>query len=636
MFKKILNNQHGMSLMEVMIAASISIVVAMGVMKINETSQKGLISVKLGSELDLMVKNIQGHMLSRDRCTDSSFATLGHDWEGGATPADGVQPPDVSAPQAFTEFATAGNQLIIRTNSPSVPPAAAVPAVYKTFTVGETTATPLTPWAPNWYITRYRLYDQDANGICYILIETSKKQARSSFGAELKENWIAIDCTLNPAGNVITTCVGRDTFSDGKWQDNPQALKGGIITYQLPVILGADASPNASAVIDIFPTPGDAGGHALTDYQWAETAPVQNGAIGVGIRVPYRTSIIFGNDGNSVGFYGEADSIYTNSESSLGVGSALSTGTSITSGTTITSGTDMASGGTMTSASTITSGTSITSGTTITSGTDMASGGTITSASTIASGTNITSATTLTVGTSATIANGLTVTSGTSNLRNTSINGTLGVTGNTTLATTSTGIISTGNALVGGILTVNGVTSINSNLFVSGSVWATAYNTFSDRALKRDIKKLTNATEKLSQIRGVTYFMRHEEFAKMKLSKDKQIGFIAQEIKEIFPEFVMYDDTHKLYSVDYSKITPVLVEGFKEQIAEIKKNRVMLELMREGIRIKNDEQDKRLDKLESNISRIDRLEKVNKELRSELKAVKLQLVEMMKLIEKKR
>jgi hypothetical protein len=54
----------------------------------------------------------------------------------------------------------------------------------------------------------------------------------------------------------------------------------------------------------------------------------------------------------------------------------------------------------------------------------------------------------------------------------------------------------------------------------------------------------------------------------MEFTGRKQIGFIAQDLEKIFPEMVFTDD--KGYkSIDYSRLTPVLVETIKEQQKQI-------------------------------------------------------------------
>jgi hypothetical protein len=578
MFKKILNNQHGMSLMEVMIAASISIVVAMGVMKINETSQKGLRSTKLTAEVQNFQKNIHGHLLSRQKCAGATWTT-GYNWlTGGATPGVAAeQHPDLGlAPVNYTEFNSPGDQFTIPVSFDNL----GATIADKTFTIPQvlTPTIPRMHWANSWVLKSYRFYNR-TDGLCFIKIEMEKVEVAAqgavvdrksrSFGAEVKDVWVKLDCKMNAAApvNEIDTCVSNDTFAEGMWQENAAVGSNGMISGNLPAVLGLDnaGATQATAILDIFPTAADdTGGRGLVgilQHDWVETitldarmgtnfAPIINNDVAVGVRLPYRVGIVFGNNNNSVGFFGDNDAthgkaIYTNDDASLVIGDKL------------------------------------------------------------------------------------TVLGGVTSLQATNITGNTTITGNTSIV---------GTTALDGDLTVSSTASITSHLDVDGtsylrSVFATNYNTYSDKKLKREIKKIQNATQKLEKIRGVTYFMRHEDFPKLSLSKDKQFGFIAQEIKEIFPEMVSFNEKLELHTVNYSSFTSVLVEAFKEQLAEIKKNRVMFELMRDGVRIKNAEQDKRLEKLETKAKK---LEKENKALRNDLNAVKRRLDEMMKLIEKKK
>ncbi|MEL6987982.1 MAG: hypothetical protein AAGK97_09135, partial [Bacteroidota bacterium] len=47
-------------------------------------------------------------------------------------------------------------------------------------------------------------------------------------------------------------------------------------------------------------------------------------------------------------------------------------------------------------------------------------------------------------------------------------------------------------------------------------------------------------------------------------------GFIAQDVEKIVPEAVSYDEENDVYSMNYSAIIPLLVEGMKEQQKMIK------------------------------------------------------------------
>jgi hypothetical protein len=100
----------------------------------------------------------------------------------------------------------------------------------------------------------------------------------------------------------------------------------------------------------------------------------------------------------------------------------------------------------------------------------------------------------------------------------------------------------------------------------------------SDARYKKDVRTLTGALGQISQLRGVSFSWRKDEFPEQKFTDDPQLGFIAQEVKEILPELVMEDDDG-YYSVDYAKLTPVLVEAVKELTAEVDQLRAAVETL---------------------------------------------------------
>lgn len=79
----------------------------------------------------------------------------------------------------------------------------------------------------------------------------------------------------------------------------------------------------------------------------------------------------------------------------------------------------------------------------------------------------------------------------------------------------------------------------------------------SDRRLKNDIETIPNPLEIIRQLRGV-YFKWNDG-----RSKERQTGFIAQEVDNVFTEIVDYDTETDAYSVSYDKITGLLTEGIK-------------------------------------------------------------------------
>ncbi|MBI3194504.1 MAG: tail fiber domain-containing protein [Ignavibacteriae bacterium] len=109
-------------------------------------------------------------------------------------------------------------------------------------------------------------------------------------------------------------------------------------------------------------------------------------------------------------------------------------------------------------------------------------------------------------------------------------------------------------------------------------------STVSDARLKENVSQLSGALDKVSKLRGVDYNYKHntEEqtkiaAGKMKVSKSKSLGFIAQEREQIVPEAITTDETTGYKSVAYDMIIPLLVEAIKEQQKEIKELRALME-----------------------------------------------------------
>jgi len=104
-------------------------------------------------------------------------------------------------------------------------------------------------------------------------------------------------------------------------------------------------------------------------------------------------------------------------------------------------------------------------------------------------------------------------------------------------------------------------------LDMSGAGAATFNNdvtAFSDKRLKTDIKPITNSLDKVMQMQGVYYKRNDVEDAR------EQVGVLAQDMEAILPEVVLTaDDEIQTKSVDYGKITSVLIEAIKELKKEI-------------------------------------------------------------------
>jgi hypothetical protein len=92
----------------------------------------------------------------------------------------------------------------------------------------------------------------------------------------------------------------------------------------------------------------------------------------------------------------------------------------------------------------------------------------------------------------------------------------------------------------------------------------TTYNTTSDRRLKENIELITDGKEKLLAMKPSTFNFIEDE------NKTKVHGFIAQEMQDIVPEAVGGDDNGEgMMSMDYGRITPVIVAALQDALKEI-------------------------------------------------------------------
>ena len=87
---------------------------------------------------------------------------------------------------------------------------------------------------------------------------------------------------------------------------------------------------------------------------------------------------------------------------------------------------------------------------------------------------------------------------------------------------------------------------------------------FSDERLKEDIQPITGGLEKVMQLQGVTY--KRNDVSDPRT----QIGVIAQQVESVLPEVVLTaEDEMGTKSVDYAKMTAVLIEAVKELKQEV-------------------------------------------------------------------
>lgn len=109
----------------------------------------------------------------------------------------------------------------------------------------------------------------------------------------------------------------------------------------------------------------------------------------------------------------------------------------------------------------------------------------------------------------------------------------------------------------------------------------------SDRSLKTDIIDINSIGNDVLKLKPVKYKMlpRFEGEAKadsvqMERSKEYHIGFIAQDLQEVFPELVVQDENGML-GIKYIEIIPLVVKAFQEQQVQIEELKKRIEVLEE-------------------------------------------------------
>jgi hypothetical protein len=125
------------------------------------------------------------------------------------------------------------------------------------------------------------------------------------------------------------------------------------------------------------------------------------------------------------------------------------------------------------------------------------------------------------------------------------------------------------NANDGELITFRKQGTTVGNVSVTSS--GTTYNTTSDIRLKIDIEPIADATDKVMAMNAVTHKWKDNP------ESDAVHGFIAQEMVDIIPEAVSQGkEQNDTWSMDYGRITPVIVAALQDALKEIDmlKNRI--------------------------------------------------------------
>lgn len=128
--------------------------------------------------------------------------------------------------------------------------------------------------------------------------------------------------------------------------------------------------------------------------------------------------------------------------------------------------------------------------------------------------------------------------------------------GNAGLSGLFNGLVRLGNS-VGGDATIELRGS-------NGSIRCRDLTETSDVRLKKGVAPLLNALDRVIALRGVRFQWKHENYPGPESGEGSKIGFIGQEVASVCPELVA-TDAEGYISLNYSRLTAVLVEAIKEQ-----------------------------------------------------------------------
>jgi hypothetical protein len=106
-------------------------------------------------------------------------------------------------------------------------------------------------------------------------------------------------------------------------------------------------------------------------------------------------------------------------------------------------------------------------------------------------------------------------------------------------------------------------TSSSSLTYTNNSLFVDGLSLSSDSRIKQDILPLSNSLEAVERLRPVSYTRVDETSGK------KHLGFIAQEMEEVYPE-VVHTDSAGMKSIGYANLTAVLVDSVKGLHSEVR------------------------------------------------------------------
>ena len=119
-----------------------------------------------------------------------------------------------------------------------------------------------------------------------------------------------------------------------------------------------------------------------------------------------------------------------------------------------------------------------------------------------------------------------------------------------------------------------------------------SYQSYSDRALKRNVRPIDDALGILRQLDGVAYELlphpfddgTRERTDKERFDSENQLGFVAQDLERVLPQLVREERETGLKTVGYMGLIPVLVEAVKAQQERIETQQKEIDTLKRRLR----------------------------------------------------
>ena len=130
---------------------------------------------------------------------------------------------------------------------------------------------------------------------------------------------------------------------------------------------------------------------------------------------------------------------------------------------------------------------------------------------------------------------------------------------------------SNGNLGIGTVPS-NAKLEVNGDAIISGTITSTNFSCSSDRRLKKNIRPINNALERLLKLRGVKYKWIQND--SMHFDERIHLGVIAQEVEEVLPDLVNGEDYDPVKkdagkSIHTGGIVAQLVKAVQELSAKV-------------------------------------------------------------------